>query len=210
MTSASFEHMAVLEENMTASEDMTAPSVAAFNPIHEEQVSRYPVNSENFKYLQHYFCSWLSPYLTLEILQAEKPDGKNPFARLLSAEGPPCKPLMNAIYAISNIHLSNLHQMAWVPAFEKEASKHITASQNLISSADRAPVVAAVVILLYYEESFSSCQSDAILTVSQAVRSGSLREADAHMQHGLRLVSGYESKSEVKFWSNVSIIHDWI
>ena len=118
-------------------------------------------------------------------------------------------PLFDAVYAISNIHLFNKEKMVWVPAFEETASKHITASQNL-SSADRAPVVAAAVILLYYEESFSSCQSDAILTVSQAVRGGSLREADAHMQHGLRLLSGYESKPKVEFWSNVSIIHDWI
>lgn len=122
--------------------DFTVPAFSEFT------------NRESQRGLLDHFCNVLSHLIVF------KEDSGNPFRQLVLPMAQTCPFLLNAIYAISSAHLE--HRDLHVE--ERALDLHSKALQGLANQlahkddGNRDELLAAIILLLYYEVSFSTYQ----------------------------------------------------
>ena len=147
---------------------------------------------ESQRGLLDHFCKVLSHLMVF------KEDSGNPFRQLVLPLAQRSPPLLNAIYAISSAHLE--HRGLHVE--ERALDLHSKALQGLANQlahkdeGNRDELLAAVILLLYYEVSLhiSNCLADALLTTIQVVRSGSFTVLNSHLRGAITVMRERRAK----------------
>lgn len=127
---------------------MITPS-SVVSPLHEFSAPQFMefTESKNRRVLIDHFCNVLSHLIVL------KEDDGNPFRKLLLPLSYSSSPVLNAIYALSSAHL----EYRGVQNEEKSLGFHNKALQGLTvlidqnNHANREEVLAAIILLVYYE-----------------------------------------------------------